>query len=355
MLSNRGDVKEGIGRATPIWAPTMHIPDGFLSAPVAVASAAVSVTAVSAAAQRAHALLGTRAVARMGVTAAFVFAAQMVNFPVAGGTSGHLVGGVLAAVLLGPSAAVVVMTAVLAMQCLVFGDGGLLALGANVLNMAVIHPIVGFAVYRVVVGFATRERPAGDARRVAAVAFAAWVATVVAAANCAGELALSGVAAPGVVLLAMVGVHLAIGLGEALITALVIASLLRLDPSLLERSPAARRHPSSIAVLGLATSLGLALFLSPFASPWPDGLERVVARLGIEPAHVRVSLPAPFRDYAVPGLRGSFWAPSFAAAAGALLVFGLCCGIAFWLVPRPRRLEPHELREEREAASPPRP
>jgi cobalt/nickel transport system permease protein len=331
----------------------MHIPDGFLSAPVAFACATLAATAVAAGVRRSGSLLGSRAVARMGVTAAFVFAAQLINFPVAGGTSGHLVGGVLAAVLLGPSAAVVVMTAVLAMQCLVFGDGGLLALGANVLNMAVIHPIVGFAVYRAIVGFAPSGRPVGDVRRLTAVAFASWVATVVAAATCAGELALSNLAAPGLVLLAMVGVHLAIGLCEALITALVIASILRLDPSLVERRPTARRPSSSIAVLGLATSLGLALFLSPFACSWPDGLERVVARLGIEPAHARLSFPAPFRDYTIAGFKGSLWAPSFVAAAGTLAVFGLCCALAFWLLPRQPPLEP--LGDEREATSPPRP
>lgn len=333
----------------------MHIPDGFLSAPVAVASATLSVAAVAAGARRSHALLGSRAVARMGVTAAFVFAAQLINFPVAGGTSGHLVGGVLAAVLLGPSAAVIVMTAVLTMQCLVFGDGGLLSLGANILNMGVIHPIVGFAVYQVVVGLPSGRRP-GDVRRVAAVAFASWVATIVAAATCAGELALSGVAAPGFVLLAMVGVHLAIGLGEALITALVVASILRLDRALLERPRAAAPLSSStVVVLGLAAALGVALFLSPFACPWPDGLERVVARLGVEPARARVSLPVPLRDYTIPGLTGSLWAPSLAAAAGTLLVFGLCCAIAFWLVPRRARGGSGELDDGRAATSPPRP
>jgi cobalt/nickel transport system permease protein len=291
----------------------------------------------------------------MGVTAAFVFAAQLINFPVAGGTSGHLVGGVLAAVLLGPSAAVIVMTAVLTMQCLVFGDGGLLSLGANILNMGVIHPMVGFAVYKVVVGLPSARRP-GDVRRVAAVAFASWVATVVAAATCAGELALSGVAAPGLVLLAMVGVHLAIGLGEALITALVVASILRLDRALLERPRAASPLSSSpVVVLGLAASLGVALFLSPFACPWPDGLGRVVARLGVEPARARVSLPVPLRDYTIPGLAGSLWAPSLAAAAGTLLVFGLCCAIAFWLVPRRARGASGELDDGRAATSPPRP
>jgi cobalt/nickel transport system permease protein len=335
----------------------MHIPDGFLSAPVAVACAALSVTAVGASARRSAELRGSRAVASMGVTAAFIFAAQLVNFPVAGGTSGHLIGGVLAAVLLGPSAAVLVMTAVLTMQCLVFGDGGLLSLGANVFNMAVIHPILGFVVYRVVLGVMVRHGRPGDAARVAAVAFASWVATVVAAATCAGELALSGVAAPGLVLLTMVGVHLAVGLGEALITGLVIATILRLDASLLDRSrvPESPGRRSSIAVLGFSASVGLALFLSPFACSWPDALAAVVERLGITPAHARVFLPAPMRDYAIPGMAGSPWAASLAAGVGTLLAFGLCCAIGFCLTRRrasPDRNGGTERYGEQEAAFP---
>jgi cobalt/nickel transport system permease protein len=243
------------------------------------------------------------------------------------------------------------------MQCLVFGDGGLLSLGANVLNMGVIHPVIGYAGYRLVVGLSTRSGGQRDTRRVAAAAFASWVATVAAAATCAGELALSGIASPGLLLLAMAGVHLAIGLGEALITALVLASILRLDPALLERprAPPARSSAAPIAVLGLAASLGLALFLSPFACPWPDGLERIIARFGIEPAHARVSLAAPLEGYALPGLSGSVWGPPLAAGAGTLLVFGLCCAVAFCLVPRPDRLQRASSCDAREAASPPRP
>jgi cobalt/nickel transport system permease protein len=306
----------------------MHVPDGFLSTPVAISCAALAVAGVGAASSRSRALLGSRAVPRMGVTAAFIFSAQMINFPVAGGTSGHLVGGALAAVLLGPSAAVIAMTAVLVMQCFVFGDGGLLALGANVLNMAVLHPIVGFAVYRLVLG---RAGSPTAARRIASLAFASWVATVVAAATGAGELALSGVVASAVVLPAMVAIHVAIGLGEALIAALVLAAILRLRPQSLDRAHAERSvGASSVIVLGLAASLGLALFLSPFACQWPDGLERVAARVGLEPSHMQLT-SAPMRGYAIPGVTNSLLATSLAAAAGTLLVFGLSCALGSWL------------------------
>jgi cobalt/nickel transport system permease protein len=309
----------------------MHVPDGFLSPPVAIACATLAVAGVGAAASRSRALLGSRSVPRMGVTAAFIFSAQMINFPVAGGTSGHLVGGALAAVLLGPSAAVVAMTAVLVMQCLVFGDGGLLALGANVLNMAVVHPVVGFAVYRLLVGRDGAQRSPSGARRIASLAFASWVATVVAAATCAGELALSRVASPSVVFPAMVAIHLAIGLGEALIAALVLAAILRLRPELLERSRLAPpASPGSIVVLGLAAALGLALFVSPFACRWPDGLERVAERVGLEPSQVQLTA-APMRDYVIPGIKSASLATSLAAAAGTLLVFGISCALGSWL------------------------
>ncbi len=312
----------------------MHIPDGLLSAPVSFACAGLSVAAVGAACHRVRGGLGSRAAATTGVMAAFVFAAQMLNFPVPGGTSGHLVGGVLAAVLVGPSAAVVVMTAVLVLQCLVFGDGGLLALGANVLNMGVLHPLVGFVLYRAVAG---DSGPRG-ARGIAAVAFGSWAATVVAAAACAGELALSGVTQPAIVLPAMAGVHAVIGFGEAVIAALVVAALMRLRPEILG-APASRAVPAGsssttqFVLLGMPVSLALALFVSPFACTWPDGLERVVERLGIEPSRAKIPLAAPLQGYGFPGLGGSLVGTSIAAVAGTTLVFVVCLAIGYALAP----------------------
>ena len=324
----------------------MHIPDGLLSTPVSLACAGLSVVAVGAATARSRFASESRHVALMGMAAAFVFAAQLLNFPVAGGTSGHLIGGVLAAVLLGPSAAVVAMTAVLILQCLVFGDGGLMALGANVLNMAVIQPLVGITIYAVVSGRAVgRVHPV---RRIAAAAFASWIATIVAAAACAGELALSRVVTPGLVLPAMLTVHAAIGLGEGLITALVLSTILRLRPELLERrigrEPAAGRAVS-LALLGLVASLALAIFVSPFACTWPDGLERVAERLGLEPASVRLPFDAPLRSYALPSVPRSPWTLSMAAAIGTLLAFAICVVLGVLLAPRAREARPPAARD----------
>ena len=165
----------------------------------------------------------------MGLGAAFVFAAQMLNFPVAGGTSGHLLGGVLAAVLLGPGAAAIVIACVLTVQALLFSDGGVLALGANIFNMSFIGAVVGYAIYR-----SARKFLPGLRGRITAVFFAAWLSTVLASVTCAGELSLSGTLPPGVVFPAMVGVHALIGIGEGLITSLVILAIARTRPDLLE-------------------------------------------------------------------------------------------------------------------------
>jgi cobalt/nickel transport system permease protein len=312
----------------------MHIPDGVLSMPVSLACAGLSAMAVGAAAARSRARLGSRAVAMLGVTGAFLFAAQMLNFPVVGGTSAHFIGGVLAAVLLGPSTAVVVMTAVLTLQCLAFGDGGLLALGANSLNMAVVHPLVGYAAYRAVAGVSTK----GPRFRIAGAAFGAWIATIAGAAVCAGELVLSRVAAPAVVLVAMVGTHAAIGAAEAVVTALVLATVLRTRPELAVSATSASgvRDAATSVVLGLAVSSALAVFVTPFACPWPDSLQRLASGLGIDPSRARVAFIAPMDGYAVHGIRAHGWSTALAALAGTLLIFGLCSALGWWLAPRSR-------------------
>jgi len=315
----------------------MHVPDGILSGPVLLASAALSALAVGTSASRSRGRMGSRAVAMLGVTGAFVFAAQMLNFPVAGGTSGHLVGGVLAAVLLGPSAAVVVMSAVLVLQCLAFGDGGLLALGANALNMAVIHPVVGYATYSAIARRGARGGSTHRGVQIAGAAFGAWVATIASAWVCSGELVLSRVGAPGVVLFAMTSVHGVVGLGEGLVTALVLGAVLRVRPDLSygAASTASPAGVASAALLGFATSMALALFVSPFACTWPDGLERLTARVGFEPSRARIFI-APMNGYSLHAIPTFGWSAAIAAFLGTLAVFGSCCALGWWLSPRRR-------------------
>ena len=308
----------------------MHIPDGFLDARTAATSAALAAAGVGLATRQLRHRLPRQRVPLLGLTAAFVFAAQMLNFPVAGGTSGHLVGGVMAAVLVGPGAAVIVMTAVLVVQCFLFADGGVTALGANIFNMALVNVLAGYAIYRI-----ARRLAEGRRGMVLGAAFAGWCATVLSAVVCAGQVAWSGKVAWRLVFPAMAGVHMLIGIGEGAITALVLLAIVRARPELLERDADAKPQPVATIGYGLLVALGLAWFVSPFACGWPDGLEKVAARLGFD--HHGLTTPlvaAPFPDYQLPRFGDSGWATSMAGAVGTLLAFGLAALLARTLVPR---------------------
>jgi cobalt/nickel transport system permease protein len=308
----------------------MHLPDGFLDLPTAAATAGAAAIGVGAALRRARRVLPAERVPLLGLGAAFVFAAQMLNFPVAAGTSGHLVGATLCAVLLGAASATVVLTAVLLLQCLLFADGGITALGANVLNLAVLAPLVGWGASRLARGVL------GGGRRgtIAGAAFGAWCSTVAAALACALELAASGTVPGRLALPAMGGVHMLIGLGEALITALVVAAVARARPELIAGvdEPATPRY-RAFAAAGLLLAAALAVGAAPLASAAPDGLERVAARLGFAGRASAATLPGPFADYAVPGL-GAVPSTIVVGLAGTLVAFALAWALARALVPR---------------------
>ncbi len=207
----------------------MHIPDGFVNTGTAAATWLASAGSIGYAVRRVNRELDEKQVPLMGVAAAFIFAAQMMNFPVAGGTSGHLLGGALAAILLGPWAGMLVLTSVLVVQALLFQDGGLVALGANVFNMAVVGVLVGWVVYTLL------RRRLGEkpwATMVSGFA-AAWLSVVIASLVAAAELALSGTSPWAVALPAMGSVHMLIGIGEGLITVGVLAFLQVARPDLL--------------------------------------------------------------------------------------------------------------------------
>lgn len=207
----------------------MHIPDGFLNTATAAVTWVAAAGGVGYGARRLTHTMEERQAPLMGVTAAFIFAAQMMNFTVAGGTSGHLLGGALAAILLGPWAGMMVLTSVLLVQALVFQDGGLLALGANVFNMAIVGVLVGWLVFRLL----SRLLGGKDWGRAVATFAAAWLSVVIASLAAATELALSGASPWGLVLPAMSGVHALIGIGEGLITLGVLAFVRAAKPDLL--------------------------------------------------------------------------------------------------------------------------
>jgi len=314
----------------------MHIPDGFLDAKTLALTGALSAGGLAVAARQVNRTLPRNKIPLMGLGAAFVFAVQMLNFPVAGGTSGHLLGGVLAGVLLGPGAAAIVIACVLTVQALLFSDGGVLALGANIFNMAFIGAMVGYTIYRAVFRFLPGLRG-----RIAAVFFAAWCSTVLASLTCAGELALSGTLAPAVVFPAMLGTHALIGIGEGLITSLVILTIARTRPDLLETetAPATRGTGWEFLAFGLVIALGLAIFVSPYACAWPDGLDKVAQQFGFE-GRAATLIKTWIPDYKMPGISSEGIATAIAGAIGTLIMFGLACVVGRVLVKKEAERQP---------------
>lgn len=309
----------------------MHIPDGFLDLKTTAAAGALSAAGLAVALRRIRIHPPVRREPTIGLAAAFIFVAQMLNFPVLGGTSGHLIGAVLAAVVLGPEIAVVVMSCVLILQCLLFADGGLLALGANIWNLAIVAPTLGYAIHVL-----TRRLLPGLRGRLLATAFAAWCSVVIASISCAALLALSGAAAWRVAFPAMVSVHMGIGFGEALITTLVLAAVARTRPELLPEAGSDGVGDTRRAVgYGLAVTCGLAAFVAPFASPLPDGLEKVAERIGFANRADTTPLhSSPFPDYLTPGTDWSAFSTVIAGLVGAAVAFAFAYVLARMLTPR---------------------
>jgi cobalt/nickel transport system permease protein len=203
----------------------MHIPDGFLSIPVVLVMWIITIVVVGYSVKKTNKHITESHIPLMGVLAAFVFAAQMLNVPVAAGTSGHFLGGVLVAIFLGPWAGTVIMVTVFIVQAVLFQDGGILALGANIFNMGLIGTVLGYYLYRGVLRMLKSVRIAA--------AVAAWVAIVLASVACAVELAVSGTSPLHIVVPAMAGIHAVIGIIEAVITVVVISAVIKTRPDLL--------------------------------------------------------------------------------------------------------------------------
>jgi cobalt/nickel transport system permease protein len=203
----------------------MHIPDGFLSMPVVLVMWIITLVTVGYSIKKTNKRITESRIPLMGVLAAFVFAAQMLNVPVAAGTSGHFLGGVLVAIFLGPWAGTVIMATVFIVQAVLFQDGGILALGANIFNMGLIGTVLGYYLYSGVLRMLKSVRIAA--------AVAAWVAIVLASVACAVELAVSGTSPLHIVVPAMAGIHAVIGIIEAVITVVVISAVIKTRPDLL--------------------------------------------------------------------------------------------------------------------------
>ena len=292
----------------------MHIPDSMLQGRICPVSAAISAVGVAAAAYYGVKSAKRPSASYFGAIAALIFAGQMMNFPIANGTSGHLLGGVLAASLLGTPFGVLAIALVVTIQSLVFSDGGLTVLGANVFNMAILGAGVGGMIRS---GLEHCWRGAwGNA---AATAAASWFSVVLASCSVSVQLALDGQIAIGRVLPAMVLTHALIGLGEAGITVLL--------RRLLSSGFAAVPGKGRIAV-PFGASVLIALLLSPFASGFPDGLEYIAEKYRFLHESAPV-FAGPLADYAVPALRYEALSTGAAGLAGVVLTFGLA-----WLFMR---------------------
>lgn len=366
----------------------MHVPDGFIDAPVSVATGAVAAAAVAVGLRGARRELDEQAAPLAGLVAAFIFAVQMLNFPVAAGTSGHLLGGALAAILVGPYTGVLCVSVVLLMQAVLFADGGLTALGVNITDMAVVTTVVAYGIFRAVLKIAPNRR-----RTVTVASFLAALISVPAAAVAfTGIYALGGTAdvAIGKVFTAMVGVHVLIGIGEAAITALTVGAVMAVRPDLVHgargmtarrlelrtgtpatpgRTPAPSASPVSPATartvtaapatkdapatpapgaprrsarrvwaVGLGAALLCAGVVSFYASASPDGLEKVAHDKGIDTkTEDHAAKDSPLADYGVKDISDARLSGGLAGVIGVGAT--LAVGTGVFVVVRRRRAD----------------
>ncbi|GHG21771.1 energy-coupling factor ABC transporter permease [Streptomyces hydrogenans] len=338
----------------------MHVPDGFINAPVSAAAGVAAAAAVAVSLRGARKELDEKVAPLAGLVAAFVFAVQMLNFPVAAGTSGHLLGGALAAVLVGPWTGVLCIAVVLLMQGVLFADGGLTALGVNITVMGVVTVVVAHLLFRGLRLVLPRTRGGVTA----ATFVAALVSVPASAAAFTLIYAVGGTTdVPiGKVLTAMLGVHVLIGVGEAVITALTVGAVLavrpdlvhgargltaplklRVDGELVDAAPAETpaavpKSPKKVWIGGVVTALVLAGVVSFYASASPDGLEKVAADQGIDAKaeeYEHATADSPLADYGVRGVDSARLSGGLAGVIGVGVTLAVGTG-AFWAVRRRR-------------------
>lgn len=305
----------------PSSPPQMHAPDGIFAVWLSIIGWAVTLAVIAIAVRQTRDQLGERQVPLMGVMAAAIFAGQMLNFTIPGGTSGHLLGGALAAILLGPWAGVLVMTAVVAVQALVFQDGGLLVMGLNIINMGIVTSLVGYFTHRRLSALFK-----GSTMYLVAAFIAGWLSVVVTSVFASVQLALSGTSPLHLALPAMVAVHALIGIGEGLLTVFALRFIMSTRPDLISGESAPGQRSASWVVGGLIAALAITL-AAPFASPYLDGFEKVAETQGyLEQAQEAMFNVLP--DYTIPMLGESAVSTILAGMIGTVLVFVIAFGIA---------------------------
>jgi|AutmiccommuBRH23_1029490.scaffolds.fasta_scaffold00049_8 cobalt/nickel transport system permease protein len=307
----------------PLLSPkTMHIPDGFLSVIVSLIFWVMSIVVITIALRKTNRDLSERQVPLMGVLAAAIFAGQMLNFTVIGGTSGHLLGAALATILLGPWPAIIVITSVVSIQALVFQDGGLIVLGANIFNMAIIGVLVANSIYSITKIFIGSKKWGITVSGF----LAAWGSIFIVSLSCAIQLAISGTSPANIVIPAMAGIHTLIGIGEGLITAGAIIFISAARKELLEVNLSSSGNSKGILVGGSLIAIVLAI-LSPFASIHPDGLEWVAEESGFL-GFAKDSFYNIIPDYTFPGINDQAIATIVAGIIGIGIVFVVVLGLS---------------------------
>ncbi|MFI9806319.1 energy-coupling factor ABC transporter permease [Streptomyces sp. NPDC052301] len=336
----------------------MHVPDGFIDAPTSAVTGVVAAGALAVSLRGARRELDEKTAPLAGLVAAFIFAVQMLNFPVAAGTSGHLLGGALAAILVGPCTGVLCVSVVLLMQGVLFADGGLTALGVNITDMAIVTTVVSYAVFRGLLAVLPRGRRsvtvASFVAALLSVPAAAVVFTLIYAVGGTTDVSLGKVAT------AMIGVHVLIGIGEAFITALTVGAVIAVRPDLVHGARglqqrlklrvngalvdapaptapvAARTSRRTLWAAGLVTSLVLAGFVSFYASADPDGLEKVAHDKGIDKKEEKhASSDSPLAGYGVKDVSDARLSGGLAGVIG-VGVTAVAGSAVFWAVRRRR-------------------
>jgi cobalt/nickel transport system permease protein len=297
----------------------MHVPDGFINAQVSAATGVISLGTLWVYIRNAKNLVADRLIALTGMMSALIFVLQMINFPIAAGTSGHLLGGALAVIVLGPSLGVICISIVVVIQSLLFADGGLSALGVNVLNMAIITSLTGWLI------ITSWKKLFGDSRfsLISGSVIAGLLSVVFSSIAFVLEYAIGGtVSVPlGSVFIAMISTHLFIGLGEGIITAIIISLLLRVRSDLVYVNTKKNKSNSLSTSYGIFIILILSLTLiTPYASSDPDGLELVATEFGFEETDGLVLL---LNDYGISSINNNFLSTILSALLGILTIAGM--------------------------------
>lgn len=294
----------------------MHVPDGFMNVTMSAATGVISFGTLWAYIRSAKDLIADKFIALTGMMSALIFVLQMINFPIAAGTSGHLLGGALAVIVLGPRLGLICLSVVVIIQSLLFADGGLSALGVNVLNMAIVTSATSWFIVKYWIKFIGKNKTSIVSVSVLAgilsVVFSSIAFTI--------QYAIGGtISIPvGTVLLAMVTTHFIIGFGEGIITALIITLLLRVRPDLIYAYERSDENTTKVSFYGLFIILILLLSLiTPFASSSPDGLESVAEEFGFTQTDGIVLL---LDDYGISAVNNDFISTVLSALLGVVIL-----------------------------------